>query len=156
MLAAQARVVLRALATTRGLSTTAHILSKGHTPPLPKEDLSLSPSAEEAVINTLYNTPPPSWQLYKRTSPLCYRACLGSSQAADSIFNIDSLVVQPIEIRDLSSMCIVIIGQDRVVEQARWQLEEFRWTLREMPTIPSRLLLVKKVSLPVPDYLEIQ
>lgn len=40
-------------------------------------------------------------------------------------FNIDSLVVYRTEIRDLGGMCIVISGQDRVVEQARWQLEEF-------------------------------
>jgi len=39
-------------------------------------------------------------------------------------FNIDSLVVCRTEIRDLSRMCIVISGQDGVVEQARRQLED--------------------------------
>ena len=39
-------------------------------------------------------------------------------------FNIDSLVVCRTEIRDLSRMCIVIRGQDGVVEQARRQLED--------------------------------
>ena len=39
-------------------------------------------------------------------------------------FNIDSLVVCRTEIRDLSRMCIVLNGQDGVVEQARRQLED--------------------------------
>lgn len=39
-------------------------------------------------------------------------------------FNIDSLVVCRTEIRDLSRMCIVLRGQDSVVEQARRQLED--------------------------------
>ena len=39
-------------------------------------------------------------------------------------FNIDSLVVCRTEIRDLSKMCIVLRGQDGIVEQARWQLED--------------------------------
>lgn len=39
-------------------------------------------------------------------------------------FNIDSLVVCATEIRDLSRMCIVLRGQDGVVEQARRQLED--------------------------------
>ena len=39
-------------------------------------------------------------------------------------FNIDSLVVCRTEIRDLSKMCIVLRGQDGIVEQARRQLED--------------------------------
>ena len=39
-------------------------------------------------------------------------------------FNIDSLVVCSTEVRDLSRMCIVLSGQDGVVEQARRQLED--------------------------------
>ena len=39
-------------------------------------------------------------------------------------FNIDSLVVCRTEVRDLSRMCIVISGQEGVVEQARRQLED--------------------------------
>ena len=39
-------------------------------------------------------------------------------------FNIDSLVVCRTEIRDLSRMCIVLSGQEGVVEQARRQLED--------------------------------
>lgn len=38
--------------------------------------------------------------------------------------NIDSLVVCRTEIRDLSRMCIVLKGQDAMVEQARRQLED--------------------------------
>ena len=47
-------------------------------------------------------------------------------------FNIDSLVVCRTEIRDLSRMCIVISGQDGVVEQARRQLED----LVRYPSLP--------------------
>ena len=39
-------------------------------------------------------------------------------------FNIDSLVVCSTEISDLSRMCIVLSGQDSVIEQARRQLED--------------------------------
>lgn len=39
-------------------------------------------------------------------------------------FNIDSLVVCRTEIKDLSRMCIVLGGQDGVVEQVRRQLED--------------------------------
>ena len=48
-------------------------------------------------------------------------------------FNIDSLVVCRTEIRDLSRMCIVISGQDGVVEQARRQLEDL---VRPIPSNP--------------------
>lgn len=39
-------------------------------------------------------------------------------------FNIDSLVVCATEVEDLSRMCIVLRGQDGVIEQARRQLED--------------------------------
>jgi hypothetical protein len=42
----------------------------------------------------------------------------------------DSLVVCRTEIRDLSRMCIVLKGQDAVIEQARRQLEDLVSTLR--------------------------
>ena len=49
-------------------------------------------------------------------------------------FNIDSLVVCRTEIRDLSRMCIVLTGQDGVVEQARRQLEDLvRFSPQLMP-----------------------
>jgi len=53
-------------------------------------------------------------------------------------FNIDSLVVCRTEIRDLSRMCIVLSGQDGVVEQARRQLEDL---VRFQPIFTSYLTL---------------
>jgi len=75
-------------------------------------------------------------------------------------FNIDSLVVCRTEIRDLSRMCIVISGQDGVVEQARRQLEDLVpvWAVldyTETRTISRELLLVK-VSILGPEYLDDQ
>ena len=55
-------------------------------------------------------------------------------------FNIDSLVVCRTEIRDLSRMCIVISGQDGVVEQARRQLED----LVRFPSSPITFFNFKK------------
>ena len=54
-------------------------------------------------------------------------------------FNIDSLVVCRTEIRDLSRMCIVISGQDGVVEQARRQLEDLVRLHVINHTLPSSL-----------------
>ena len=92
-------------------------------------------------------------------------------------FNIDSLVVCRTEIRDLSRMCIVISGQDGVVEQARRQLEDLvRYSLppsltqtKPLAQVPvwavldytetrtiSRELLLVKVSILGPEYLEDQ
>lgn len=48
-------------------------------------------------------------------------------------FNIDSLVVCQTEIKDLSRMCIVLSGQDGVVEQARRQLEDLVSTPQLVP-----------------------
>lgn len=50
-------------------STSALDYKRSHRtrpPPLPAMDLPRSRSAEEAVTNILYNTPPPSLQPYKR------------------------------------------------------------------------------------------
>ncbi|KAI9452484.1 acetolactate synthase [Lactarius psammicola] len=190
MLAARARVVSRALSTARGLSSTVRILSDGtppkppppiddstsaldyktshkvRPPPLPKMDLPRSRSAEEAVTNILYNTPPPSLQPYKKHVLNCLvqnePGVLSrvSGILAGRGFNIDSLVVCRTEIRDLSRMCIVISGQDGVVEQARRQLEDLVpvWAVldyTETRTISRELLLVK-VSILGPEYLEDQ
>lgn len=57
-------------------------------------------------------------------------------------FNIDSLVVCSTEISDLSRMCIVLSGQDGVVEQARRQLEDlvcFHPTRHRIKLIASRV-----------------
>ncbi|KAH8993468.1 acetolactate synthase [Lactarius akahatsu] len=190
MLAARARVVSRALSTARGLSSTVCNLSDGtppkppppiddstsaldyktshkvRPPPLPKMDLPRSRSAEEAVTNILYNTPPPSLQPYKKHVLNCLvqnePGVLSrvSGILAGRGFNIDSLVVCRTEIRDLSRMCIVISGQDGVVEQARRQLEDLVpvWAVldyTETRTISRELLLVK-VSILGPEYLEDQ
>lgn len=48
-------------------------------------------------------------------------------------FNIDSLVVCATEVEDLSRMCIVLRGQDGVIEQARRQLEDLVSTSCRLP-----------------------
>ncbi|KAN0138370.1 hypothetical protein V8E53_003833 [Lactarius tabidus] len=77
-------------------------------------DLPRSRSAEE-VVNILYHMPPPAGCLTKE------RACLATVSRVPGVlagrgFDIDSLVCCT-EIRGLSSTCVVISGQDRVVEQ---------------------------------------
>ncbi|KAJ6497875.1 small subunit of acetolactate synthase-domain-containing protein [Mycena sanguinolenta] len=135
-------------------------------PPLPAMDLPRSRSAEEAVTNILYNTPPPSLQPFKKHVLNCLvqnePGVLSrvSGILAGRGFNIDSLVVCKTEIRDLSRMCIVLSGQDGVVEQARRQLEDLVpvWVVLDYTntrTISRELLLVK-VSILGPEYLEEQ
>lgn len=58
-------------------------------------------------------------------------------------FNIDSLVVCSTEIKDLSRMCIVLSGQDGVVEQARRQLEDL---VRVFPLVDGWFCQKKKPS----------
>ncbi|KAJ3551527.1 hypothetical protein NM688_g4651 [Phlebia brevispora] len=114
-------------------STSALEYKRSHharPPPLPAMDLPRSRTAEEAVTNILYNTPPPSLQPFKRHVLNCLvqnePGVLSrvSGILAGRGFNIDSLVVCRTEIRDLSRMCIVLRGQDGVIEQARRQLED--------------------------------
>ncbi|KAJ7078894.1 small subunit of acetolactate synthase-domain-containing protein [Mycena belliarum] len=135
-------------------------------PPLPTMDIPRSRSAEEAVTNILYNTPPPSLQPFKKHVLNCLvqnePGVLSrvSGILAGRGFNIDSLVVCKTEIRDLSRMCIVLSGQDGVVEQARRQLEDLVpvWVVLDYTntrTISRELLLVK-VSILGPEYLEQQ
>ncbi|KAG8855465.1 hypothetical protein FRB91_002112 [Serendipita sp. 411] len=135
-------------------------------PPLPKSDQPRSRSAEEAVTNILYNTPPPSTEPFKKHVLNCLvqnePGVLSrvSGILAARGFNIDSLVVCKTEISDLSRMCIVLSGQDGVVEQARRQLEDLVpvWAVldyTETRTINRELLLVK-VSTLGPEYLEEQ
>jgi acetolactate synthase-1/3 small subunit len=129
-------------------------------------------SAEEAVTNILYNTPPPSLQPYKNFFFLLRHVlnCLVQNEPgvlsrvsgilAGRGFNIDSLVVCRTEIRDLSRMCIVLSGQEGVVEQARRQLEDLVpvWAVldyTDTKTIERELLLVK-VTILGPEYLEEQ
>ena len=73
-------------------------------------------------------------------------------------FNIDSLVVCATEIRDLSRMCIVLRGQDGVVEQARRQLEDLVpvWAVLDYTNtkVIERELMLVKVSILGPEYFE--
>ncbi|KIY65676.1 acetolactate synthase [Cylindrobasidium torrendii FP15055 ss-10] len=135
-------------------------------PPLPAMDLPRSRSAEEAVTNILYNTPPPSLQPFKKHILNCLvqnePGVLSrvSGILAGRGFNIDSLVVCSTEVPDLSRMCIVLKGQDGVVEQARRQLEDLVpvWAVLDYTdtrTIERELLLVK-VSILGPEYVEDQ
>ncbi|KAJ7594724.1 small subunit of acetolactate synthase-domain-containing protein [Mycena floridula] len=135
-------------------------------PPLPAMDLPRSRTAEEAVTNILYNTPPPSLQPFKKHILNCLvqnePGVLSrvSGILAGRGFNIESLVVCRTEIRDLSRMCIVLSGQDGVVEQARRQLEDLVpvWAVLDYTdtrTITRELLLVK-VSILGSEYLEEQ
>ncbi|KAG1745390.1 small subunit of acetolactate synthase-domain-containing protein [Suillus paluster] len=135
-------------------------------PPLPAMDLPRSRSAEEAVTNILYNTPPPSLQPFKKHILNCLvqnePGVLSrvSGILAGRGFNIDSLVVCRTEIRDLSRMSIVISGQDGVVEQARRQLEDLVpvWAVLDYTDtrVITRELLLVKVSILGPEYLEDQ
>ncbi|EJD03170.1 acetolactate synthase [Fomitiporia mediterranea MF3/22] len=134
--------------------------------PLPATDIPRLRSAEEAVTNILYNTPPPSLQPFKKHVLNCLvqnePGVLSrvSGILAARGFNIDSLVVCSTEIRDLSRMCIVLNGQDGVVEQARRQLEDLVpvWAVLDYTNTRciSRELLLVKVSILGPDYLEAQ
>lgn len=139
----------------------AHRLRK--LPPLP----SLEPptmDASEAVSNILYNTPAPSKEPIKRhilntlvqNEPGVLSRVSGTLAARG--FNIDSLVVCATEIRDLSRMCIVLRGQDGVVEQARRQLEDLIpvWAVLDytQTRVIERELMLVKVSILGPEYFE--
>jgi acetolactate synthase-1/3 small subunit len=132
-------------------------------PPLP----SLEPptmDASEAVSNILYNTPAPSKQPFKRhilntlvqNEPGVLSRISGTLAARG--FNIDSLVVCATEIRDLSRMCIVLRGQDGVVEQARRQLEDLVpvWAVLDYTNtrVIEREMMLVKVSILGPEYFE--
>ncbi|KIJ19095.1 acetolactate synthase [Paxillus involutus ATCC 200175] len=142
------------------------ITQRTRPPPLPATDLPRSRTAEEAVTNILYNTPPPSLQPFKKHILNCLvqnePGVLSrvSGILAGRGFNIDSLVVCRTEIRDLSRMSIVISGQDGVVEQARRQLEDLVpvWAVLDYTDtrVISRELLLVKVSILGPEYLEDQ
>lgn len=98
-------------------------------PPLPKIEPA-TPSAEEAVTNILYNTPPPSHAPLERHILNCLvqnePGVLSrvSGILAGRGFNIDSLVVARTEVSDLSRMTIVLKGQPDVIAQARRQLAD--------------------------------
>ncbi|KAF9008001.1 small subunit of acetolactate synthase-domain-containing protein [Cyathus striatus] len=139
-------------------STSALDYKRSHRirpPPLPATDIPRPRSAEEAVTNILYNTPPPSLQPFKKHILNCLvqnePGVLSrvSGILAGRGFNIDSLVVCRTEIRDLSRMCIVLNGQDGVVPV--WAVLDYTET-----RVISRELLLVKVSILGPEYLEDQ
>jgi len=132
-------------------------------PPLP----SLEPpvmEASEAVSNILYNTPPPSKEPFTRhilnclvqNEPGVLSRVAGTLAARG--FNIDSLVVCNTEIRDLSRMCIVLRGQDAIIEQARRQLEDLVpvWAVLDYThtQVIEREMALVKVSILGPEYFE--
>ncbi|KAK0532628.1 acetolactate synthase, regulatory subunit [Tilletia horrida] len=132
-------------------------------PPLP----SLEPpvmEASEAVSNILYNTPPPSKEPFTRhilnclvqNEPGVLSRVAGTLAARG--FNIDSLVVCATEIRDLSRMCIVLRGQDAIIEQARRQLEDLVpvWAVLDytQTQVIEREMMLVKVSILGPEYFE--
>ena len=88
---------------------------------------------------------------------LCAPVCYDSS---DHALTPDSLVVCQTEIRDLSRMCIVLRGQDGVIEQARRQLEDLVpvWAVLDYTQTPTieRELLLAKLSILGPEYAQEQ
>ncbi|KAL1413146.1 acetolactate synthase, regulatory subunit [Vanrija albida] len=125
-----------------------------------------APSAEDAVTNILYNTPPPSTEPFKRHLLNCLvqnePGVLSrvSGILAGRGFNIDSLVVCQTEIRDLSRMSIVLKGQDAVIEQARRQLEDLVpvWAVLDYTntSVIERELLLAKISILGPEFAQQQ
>ncbi|KAL7409701.1 small subunit of acetolactate synthase-domain-containing protein [Mrakia frigida] len=142
-------------------------LQRHHSRPPPLPVFHQPPkSAEDHVLSILYNTPPPSNEPFKRHILNCLvqnePGVLSrvSGILAARGFNIDSLVVCSTEVRDLSRMCIVLKGQDGVVEQARRQLEDLVpvWAVldyTQTSTVQREMLLVKLSTLG-PEYFEDQ
>ncbi|TNY23071.1 small subunit of acetolactate synthase-domain-containing protein [Rhodotorula diobovata] len=150
---------------------------KRRPPPLPVIDPPQW-SAQQAVDNILYNSelrapalcqsaaPPPSLQPFTRHTLNCLvqnePGVLSrvSGILAARGFNIDSLVVCATEIEDLSRMCIVLRGQDGVIEQARRQLEDLVpvWAVLDYTRTRTieRELLLAKISILGPEYFEDQ
>ncbi|KAK3810885.1 MAG: small subunit of acetolactate synthase-domain-containing protein [Benniella sp.] len=125
------------------------------------------PSAEEAVSNILYNTPPQGrYQANQRHILNCLvqnePGVLSrvSGILAGRGFNIDSLVVAKTEVADLSRMTIVLKGESGTVEQARRQLEDLVpvWAVLDYTgfKVIERELLLIKVSILGPEHVRAQ
>ncbi|KAG0214367.1 hypothetical protein BGX28_002184 [Mortierella sp. GBA30] len=126
-----------------------------------------APSAEEAVSNILYNTPPT--QQDKKSQRHIFN-CLVQNEPgvlsrvsgilAGRGFNIDSLVVAKTEVQDLSRMTIVMKGESGTVEQARRQLEDLVpvWAVLDYTDfkVIQRELLLVKVSILGPEHVRAQ
>ncbi|KAF8985180.1 hypothetical protein BGZ46_005726 [Entomortierella lignicola] len=125
------------------------------------------PSAEEAVSNILYNTPPAGRNAANRRHIF---NCLVQNEPgvlsrvsgilAGRGFNIDSLVVAKTEVADLSRMTIVLKGESATVEQARRQLEDLVpvWAVLDYTgfKVIERELLLIKVSILGPEHVRAQ
>ncbi|KAF9923816.1 hypothetical protein FBU30_006128 [Linnemannia zychae] len=125
------------------------------------------PSAEEAVSNILYNTPPIG---HTRTKQRHIFNCLVQNEPgvlsrvsgilAGRGFNIDSLVVAKTEVADLSRMTIVLRGESNTIEQARRQLEDLVpvWAVLDYTgfKVIERELLLIKVSILGPEHVRAQ
>ncbi|KAF9555800.1 hypothetical protein EC968_008604 [Mortierella alpina] len=125
------------------------------------------PSAEEAVSNILYNTPPIGRAQAKKRHVF---NCLVQNEPgvlsrvsgilAGRGFNIDSLVVAKTEVADLSRMTIVIRGESGTIEQARRQLEDLVpvWAVLDYTGFKmiERELLLIKVSILGPEHVRAQ
>ncbi|KAF9123745.1 hypothetical protein BGW39_008725 [Mortierella sp. 14UC] len=125
------------------------------------------PSAEKAVFNILYNTPPIGQTRAKKRHIL---NCLVQNEPgvlsrvsgilAGRGFNIDSLVVAKTEVADLSRMTIVLRGESNTIEQARRQLEDLVpvWAVLDYTgfKVIERELLLVKVSILGPEHVRAQ
>lgn len=145
-------------------SALAHKVIHQRINPFKNRDSPPSWSAQEAVSNILYETPPPSSAPNKRHILNCLvqnePGVLSrvSGILAARGFNIDSLVVCHTEIEDLSRMTIVLSGQDSIVEQARRQLEDLVpvWAVLDYTNsaLVQRELLLAKINILGPEYFE--
>ncbi|KAF9959255.1 hypothetical protein BGZ70_008919 [Mortierella alpina] len=139
---------------------------KRHYPAL-SSDYPSAPSAEEAVSNILYNTPP-GGRDPKRERHIFN--CLVQNEPgvlsrvsgilAGRGFNIESLVVAKTEVQDLSRMTVVMKGESETVEQARRQLEDLVpvWAVLDYTgsKVIQRELLLVKVSILGPEHVRAQ
>ncbi|KAF9320745.1 hypothetical protein BG003_004959 [Podila horticola] len=126
-----------------------------------------APSAEEAVSNILYNTPP-SGRGYVQQRHIFN--CLVQNEPgvlsrvsgilAGRGFNIDSLVVAKTEVADLSRMTIVLRGDPETIEQARRQVEDLVpvWAVLDYTgfKVIQRELLLIKISILGPEHVRAQ
>lgn len=126
----------------------------------------MNTTAEEAVHNILYNTPPPSDERVERHVLNCLvqnePGVLSrmSGVLASRNFNIESLVVANTEVSDLSRMTVVFNGKNVQIEQARRQLEDLVpvWAVLDYSNtkLIERELLLIKLSILGPEHLHEQ
>ncbi|KAF9975824.1 hypothetical protein BGZ73_000365 [Actinomortierella ambigua] len=166
------RMMGQAIRASSSSSTSALTYKKRHPhmrhPALSSEYLfPAAPSAEEAVSNILYNTPPSGRNKAKQHHIF---NCLVQNEPgvlsrvsgilAGRGFNIDSLVVAKTEVADLSRMTIVLRGESATIEQARRQLEDLVpvWAVLDYTGfhVIKRELLLIKVSILGPEHVRAQ